>query len=80
MIPAAFFKSIGYGAVATLLGGALTGCPLGWSMGHTGGARMVGMVLAIDGETVVPAAVFGAGVGSACEGYPGLLSADAGGR
>ncbi|MEZ4679323.1 MAG: Ldh family oxidoreductase [Caldilineaceae bacterium] len=28
MIPAAFFKSIGYGAVATLMGGALTGFTL----------------------------------------------------
>ena len=61
LIPAAFFKSIGYGAVATLLGGALTGFTLSdetWSTYSA--ARMGGMVLAIDIETVVPAAVFGA--------------------
>ena len=61
LIPAAFFKSIGYGAVATLLGGALTGFTLSdatWNM--YAAARMGGMVLAIDIETVVPAAVFGA--------------------
>jgi LDH2 family malate/lactate/ureidoglycolate dehydrogenase len=61
MIPAAFFKSIGYGAVATLLGGALTGFTLSdETWGKYSAARMGGMVLAIDIETVVPAAVFGA--------------------
>lgn len=61
MIPAAFFKSIGYGAVATLLGGALTGFTLSdETWGEYSAARMGGMVLAIDIETVVPAAVFGA--------------------
>jgi len=61
MIPAAFFKSIGYGVVATLLGGALTGFTLSddsWT--RWPGARMGGMVLAIDVETVVPSAIFGA--------------------
>jgi LDH2 family malate/lactate/ureidoglycolate dehydrogenase len=61
MIPAAFFKSIGYGAVATLLGGALTGFTLSDATWRTySAARMGGMVLAIDIESVVPAAVFGA--------------------
>jgi LDH2 family malate/lactate/ureidoglycolate dehydrogenase len=61
MIPAAFFKSIGYGVVATLLGGALTGFTLSdETWGKYSAARMGGMVLAIDIETVVPAAVFGA--------------------
>ncbi len=57
-IPAAFFKSMGYTAVASLLGGGLTGFTLpvekeGWQ-----GARMGGMVLAIHVESVVPEAVF----------------------
>ena len=60
MIPAAFFKSFGYGAVATLLGGALTGFTLSdETWGTYSAARMGGMVLAIDIETVVPRAVFG---------------------
>ena len=61
MIPGAFFKSIGYGVVATLLGGALTGFTLSdeaWQQWPA--ARMGGMVLAIDIESVVPAALFGA--------------------
>lgn len=59
MIPAAFFKSIGYGAVATLMGGALTGFTLSdeiwdrWSA-----ARMGGMVMAIRIDSVMPEAVF----------------------
>lgn len=49
-IPAAFFKSIGYGAVATILGGALTGfsSPSGDEIeDRWEGARHGGMVLAI---------------------------------
>lgn len=61
LIPAAFFKSIGYTAVAGLLGGGLTGFTLPevdavsrrWPS-----ARMGGMVLAIYVEAVVPEAVF----------------------
>lgn len=58
-IPAAFFKSIGYGAIASLMGGGLTGFTLSdeptskWS-----GARNGGMVLAIHVDSVVPEAVF----------------------
>ena len=56
-IPAAFFKSIGYGAVATILGGALAGAALPeadevqerWPAANHGG-----MVLAIHIETVIP--------------------------
>lgn len=58
-IPAAFFKSIGYGAVATLMGGALTGFTLSdepWARWPA--ARMGGMVLAIRIDGVVPAEVF----------------------
>lgn len=59
MIPAAFFKSIGYGAVATLIGGGLTGFTLSdESRQRWPAARHGGMVLAIDIESVVPAAVF----------------------
>jgi LDH2 family malate/lactate/ureidoglycolate dehydrogenase len=61
LIPAAFFKSMGYTAVASLLGGGLTGFTLPevdtvarrWPA-----ARMAGMVLAIHIESVVPQAVF----------------------
>jgi LDH2 family malate/lactate/ureidoglycolate dehydrogenase len=59
MIPAAFFKSIGYGAVASLMGGGLTGFTLSdeirtqWPTAHNGG-----MVLAIHIDSVVPEAVF----------------------
>src|SRR5918997_961632 len=61
MIPAAFFKSIGFGAVATLLGGALTGFTLSdESWQRWPAARNGGMVLAIDIDSVVPAAIFGA--------------------
>ena len=63
IIPAAFFKSIGYTAVAHLLGGGLTGFTepppadtAQWS--HPQG----GMVLAIDIESVVPSDVFHAEV------------------
>ena len=60
-IPAAFFKSIGYGAVATILGGALAGAALPeadevqerWPAANHGG-----MVLAIHIETVIPAEDF----------------------
>ena len=62
LIPAAFFKSIGYTAVAGLLGGGLTGYTLPDDEGVTerwpGGARLGGMVLAIHVDTVVPEAVF----------------------
>lgn len=63
MIPAAFFKSIGYGAVATLLGGALTGFTLSdetWTRWPA--ARMGGMVLAIHIDSVVPQKSFQAEV------------------
>jgi LDH2 family malate/lactate/ureidoglycolate dehydrogenase len=60
IIPAAFFKSIGYTAIASLLGGALTGFTESppedtakWE-----GSSLGGMVLAIDIESVVPPAVF----------------------
>jgi LDH2 family malate/lactate/ureidoglycolate dehydrogenase len=60
-IPAAFFKSIGYGAVASLLGGGLTGFTLPDSDAaqarwpHAGHG---GMVLAIHVDSVVPEALF----------------------
>ena len=58
LIPAAFFKSIGYTAVAGLLGGGLTGYTLpddeGVSERWPGGARLGGMVLAIHVDAVVP--------------------------
>lgn len=59
MIPAAFFKSIGYGAVASLMGGGLTGFTLSdecWERWER--ARMGGMVLAIHIDSVVPEDVF----------------------
>lgn len=64
-IPAAFFKSIGYGAVANLLGGGLTGftqpsadaIEVRWPA-----ARHGGMVLAIHIGSVVPEDVFKAEV------------------
>ncbi|MEM7035208.1 MAG: Ldh family oxidoreductase [Chloroflexota bacterium] len=58
-IPAAFFKSIGYGAVASLMGGGLTGFTLSdetrdkWPVALNGG-----MVLAIDIASVVPEDIF----------------------
>ena len=60
-IPAAFFKSIGYTAVASLLGGGLTGFTLPegeeirsrWSS-----ARLGGMVLAIHVGSVIPETAF----------------------
>ncbi len=58
-IPAAFFKSIGYGAVASLMGGGLTGFTLSdeirtrWPTARNGG-----MVLAIHIDAVVPEAIF----------------------
>ena len=62
LIPAAFFKSVGYTAVAGLLGGGLTGYTLpddkGVSERWSGGARLGGMVLAIHVDAVVPEAVF----------------------
>ena len=60
-IPAAFFKSMGYTAVASLLGGGLTGFTQPESLAtleRWPGARMGGMVLAIRVESVVPEAVF----------------------
>ena len=63
MIPAAFFKSIGYTAIAHLLGGGLTGFTepppedtAQWK------PPQGGMVLAIDIESVVPTDVFHAEV------------------
>ena len=62
LIPAAFFKSVGYTAVAGLLGGGLTGYTLsddgGVSERWPGGARLGGMVLAIHVDAVVPEAIF----------------------
>ena len=60
IIPAAFFKSIGYTAIASLLGGALTGFtePPSEDTAQWSGARMGGMVLAIHINSVVPEAVF----------------------
>lgn len=57
-IPAAFFKSMGYTAIASLLGGGLTGFTLPVEEERWQGARMGGMVLAIHVEAVVPEAVF----------------------
>lgn len=64
LIPAAFFKSIGYTAVATLLGGALTGFmePPPADTARWSGARLGGMVLAIRIDSVMPEAVFKAEV------------------
>lgn len=64
MIPAAFFKSIGYTAVACLLGGALTGFtePASEDTAKWNGARHGGMVLAIDIESIVPSDIFHAEV------------------
>ena len=62
-VPAAFFKSIGYIAVATLIGGALTGytLPRGDEVeSRWGAARMGGMVLAIDVAAAVDPQVFAA--------------------
>ena len=61
LIPAAFFKSIGYTAVASLLGGGLTGFTLPESEAKRErwpGARMGGMVLAIHIDTVMPETLF----------------------
>ena len=58
-IPAAFFKSIGYGAVAGLLGGGLTGFTLSDEIRTKyPPARQGGMILAIDIGSVVPEDVF----------------------
>ena len=64
-IPAAFFKSIGYVAVASLLGGGLTGftIPDADTNGkHWRDAQLGGMVLAIHVGSVVPETVFRAEV------------------
>lgn len=59
MIPAAFFKSIGYGAVASLMGGGLTGFTLSDApLERWPGARNGGMVLAIHVDSVVPETAF----------------------
>jgi LDH2 family malate/lactate/ureidoglycolate dehydrogenase len=58
-IPAAFFKSIGYGAAASLMGGALTGFTLSdETRNRWPNARSAGMVLAIHVGSVVPEGVF----------------------
>ncbi|GIV79723.1 Ldh family oxidoreductase [Litorilinea aerophila] len=63
LIPAAFFKSIGYGAVASLMGGGLTGFTLSDEIRQRyPNARNGGMVLAIHVDSVVPEAVFRAEV------------------
>jgi LDH2 family malate/lactate/ureidoglycolate dehydrogenase len=65
LIPAAFFKSIGYTAVASLLGGALAGVTLPDSdavQSRWPHAGMGGMVLAIHVASVVPEAAFQAEV------------------
>jgi LDH2 family malate/lactate/ureidoglycolate dehydrogenase len=59
MIPAAFFKSIGYGAVAGLIGGGLTGFTLSDEIRNKyPPARQAGTILAIDSASVVPEDVF----------------------
>ena len=59
MIPAAFFKSIGYGAVASLMGGGLTGFTLSDEIRtRWPAARLGGMVLAIHIGSLLPEAVF----------------------
>ena len=60
-IPSAFFKSIGFTTVASLLGGGLTGFTLPEADGireRWPGAGLGGMVLAIDIDSVVPEEVF----------------------
>ena len=60
-IPAAFFKSIGYGAVANLLGGGLAGITTPGadeSVIRWPGAPSGGMVLAIDIGSVIPQQTF----------------------
>lgn len=60
-IPAAFFKSIGYGAVATLLGCGLAGVTLPSAKAMTErwpGAQHGGMVLAIHVDAVIPEEIF----------------------
>lgn len=60
-IPAAFFKSIGFGVVASLLGGGLAGFTLPESdtmQERWPDAGLGGMVLAIHVDSVVPEAVF----------------------
>ncbi len=63
MIPAAFFKSVGYGAIASLMGGGLTGFTLSDEIRQRWpNARNGGMVLAINIGAVVPENVFRAEV------------------
>jgi LDH2 family malate/lactate/ureidoglycolate dehydrogenase len=60
-IPAAFFKSIGYGATVTLLGGGLAGITLPSAEAVTerwDAARHGGMVLAIHVASIIPKEVF----------------------
>jgi LDH2 family malate/lactate/ureidoglycolate dehydrogenase len=59
MIPAAFFKSIGYGVVASLMGGGLAGITVADDViAAWPGARNGGMVFAIHVDSVVPEAIF----------------------
>ena len=61
MIPAAFFKSIGYTAVACMIGGGLTGYTLPEAdeiRKRWPDAWRAGMVLAINVDSVVPESVF----------------------
>ncbi len=82
MIPAAFFKSIGYTAVACLLGGALTGFtePAPEETAKWSGVRHGGMVLAIHIESVVPPELFHAEVDrlvrDVCETYEPMPGTD----
>lgn len=60
-IPAAFFKSIGYGAVAFLIGGALAGTGLPEAdeiQNRWPSARHGGTIIAIHIDTVIPDAAF----------------------
>ena len=64
-VPSAVFKSMGFIAIATLLGGGLTGftLPTGDAIASRwGGAQMGGMILAIHTASLMPDAIFRAEV------------------